>query len=159
MATPEPIPCGLYRTTTPLPGSEEKVLAERLIFYHNHSQQGPPLVLTPHANEHNVWEFHERGFLAHDLAWSATLVALRPEGYYVLDKHLHLGQDEEVLPEKTLVQLGYGRKGSPILFPSRFRGNAILFSDKGYGFDDRVFAALKPTEFLFPRPTDRETVH
>ena len=38
-------------------------------------------------------------------------------------------------------------------------GNAILFSDKGYGFDTRVFDLLEPAGFLWPRPKDRETIH
>jgi len=152
-------PCGLYRTTAPLPGKEEKVSAGRLVFYHNHSEQGPPLVLTPHANEHNVWTFHERGWLVEDPDWPETLVPLLPEGYYVLKAHVHLAKQEEVLPERTLVQLGYDQRARPILFPAQFEGSTIRFSDRGYGFEDGVFAALEPAPFVAPGHKPRGMVH
>ena len=152
-------PCGLYRTTAPLPGREKEVGAGRLVFYHNHSEQGPPLVLTPHANEHNVWSFHEKGWLVEDSGWPETLAPLLPQGYYVLKRHIHLARPEEVLPERTLVQLGYDRSGRPILFAAQFSGNTISFPERGYGFEDGVFGSLEPAPFVAPGHKPRGTVH
>ncbi len=152
-------PCGLYRTTAPLPGREEQVSAGRLVFYHNHSTQGPPLVLTPHANEHNVWRFHDKGWLVEDADWPETLAPLLPEGYYVLQRAVHLKGAEDALPDRTLVQLGYDRNARPILFPAEFEGNTIRFPERGFGFDDEVFGLLEPAPFVAPGHRPRGTVH
>jgi len=159
MTTPVKRPCGLYRTTEPLPEREDKVAAERLVFYHNHSEQGPPLVLTPHANEHNVWQFHEKGWLVQATEWPETLQPLLPEGYYLVRRDMRLAQEAETLPARTLVQLGYDRQARPIVFPARFEGNTISFPEQGFGFSDEVFGNLEPAPFRAPGHDPRGTVH
>lgn len=139
--------CGLYRTTRPLAGKEEQVPAGVLIYFHNHSQQGPPLVLLPASNSNNNWKFHERGYLVESLDWVETLTKLPAQGLYVLRRHLHLGQNQ--LPAKSLVQLGYNRTGEPILFPGRRVDNTIDFPLRGAKFNDAsIFEALAPADFV-----------
>ena len=38
-------PCGLYRTTKPLPDHEKDVPADVLVYFHNHSDSGLPVVV------------------------------------------------------------------------------------------------------------------
>ena len=140
-------PCGLYRTTAPMPGRSEQVPAGRLVYMHNHSQQGPPLVLLPARNVHNRWIFHDRGYLVRDLAYLDTLRSLPAEGFYVLVEHLHV--TGAVLPERSLVQLGYDLAGRPILFPARRVENTIVFPDRGFRFDhDALLARIEPAGFV-----------
>jgi hypothetical protein len=149
--------CGLYRTGIPLEGKEDSVAAERLVFFHNHSEQGPPLVLMPSVNEHNRWQFHDRGYLVESPGFLENLVPLRPEGFYILKGHVHVGRDE-IIPERALVQLGYNRKAEPILFMGRFEGNTIVFPTTGYRFDSLdLFDHLEPAGFLVPKP--KESLH
>jgi hypothetical protein len=160
MASSDGLTCGLYRTTEPLPGREEKVGENRLVYYHNHSEEGPPVVLTPHANHHNFWEFHKKGWLVQDEDWPSTLAPLLPEGYYVVNHHIHLQQPEEVLSEGALVQLGYDSSGKIILFQAQFAGNTITFPKSGYGFSDgSVLKRLEPVRFTAPKLDDRESLH
>lgn len=145
-------PCGLYRTTVALPGHESQVASDRLVYFHNHSEQGPPLVLMPQSNTHNRWTFHDRGYLVESPEFIRALVPLRPEGYYVIRDHLHLSR-EEILPERTLVQLGYNREAEPILFVARFEENLIRFPDRGYRVNGpAVLEQLEPANFRAPRP-------
>lgn len=156
MALPD---CGLYRTGVALPGHEEQVGAEILVSFHNHSEQGPPLVLTPHANENNQWEFHERGWLVEDDGFLEALVPLKPEGFYVNRDHIHVSR-EEVIPERTLLQLGYNRRGDSILFLARFAGTTITFPTQGYSFrSPEVQALLERADFRVPGRRDSSDLH
>jgi len=151
--------CGLYRTGTALPGNEEQVPAGCLVRFHNHSDQGPPLVLTPHANEDNRWQFHDRGWSVEDAAFLDALIALKPEGIYVNAEHLHVTK-EEIIPTRTLVQLGYNRDGDSILFVARFEGNTISFPSQGYSFaSPDIQRALEPAGFNVPRPREPDGLH
>ncbi len=133
--------------------------AERLVLFHNHSDAGAPMVLTPHENRENRWRFHERGWKADDADFLAALVALKPEGLYTTREHIHFGRDD-ILPPKSLVQLGYNRSGVSILFVGRFENNAIAFPDKGFSFTTTdVQALLDPVEFLVPLPRDAAALH
>ena len=157
--TTEGLPkCGLYRTGLALAGQEEQVGAGRLVYFHNHSEQGPPLVLLPRANTNNKWDFGSRGVLVNDSEFIEQLVPLMAEGYYTLSEHLHVSK-EEVLPTKTLVQLGYNPKGEPIVFVGRFEHNSIHFPEKGFRFGDRVFDHLEPAGFRSPRPSADRILH
>lgn len=153
-------PCGVYRTSGPLPGREDEVDVGVLIYFHNHSEQGPPLVLLPRKNHNNRWTFGERGWLAEDPDWVANLVPLKAQGFYVVGKeHLHLSR-EEIIPEGTLVQLGYNRKGDTILFPARFEGNSIHFPERGYRFESPdVQQHLRPAGFEPPTRRPDRVLH
>ncbi len=144
--------CGLYRTGITLPGSEDQVQAQSLVFFHNHSEQGSPLVLLPHANENNRWTFHERGYLVESQPFIDELVPLISEGYYILSVHVHVGKDD-MIPERSLVQVGYNRKAEPLMFVGRFEGNSIAFPVRGYRFESLdLFEQLEPAGFMVPKP-------
>ena len=149
---PELPKCGIYRTQVPLTGKEDRVPAGCLVMFHNHSEQGPPLVLLPASNTNNRWTFHERGYLIEDQDFVDQLHGLPAEGLYVLREHVHISK-EEMVPDKSLVQLGYNRDGQPILFVARFEGNTIRFPERGYRFnDEKVFDLLDPVAFRSPKP-------
>ena len=147
--------CGMYRTGAPLPGDPEHLPAGRLVYFHNHSQSGEPIVCCPEDNTHNRWSFQEQGHRVSDPDFIAALTPLMPQGLYVLKEHLHISKTD-ILPERTLVQLGYDREAMPILFPGRFAGNSIHFPESGLGFNsDTVFTNLEPVTFLVPDHGDR----
>jgi hypothetical protein len=147
--------CGLYRTTQPLPGGTAVLPADHLVYFHNHSTQGPPVVLLPESNEHNRWRFQERGFLVAELVWVASLRPLLPEGFYILRTHLRVS--DRTLPEKSLVQLGYNRQGEPIIFPARRVDNALVFPSRGFRFvADTLFAQLQTADFVVQEPPQPE---
>jgi hypothetical protein len=152
--------CGLYRTGVSLPGHEEEVPGGILIYFHNHSEQGPPLVLTPHDNTHNRWSFHERGWLVEDPGFISALIPLKGEGYYTVSgHHLHVSK-EEIIPERTLVQLGYNRRGDTLLFVAEFKDNAIEFPSQGYRFEStEVQGNLASAVFSVPETEEERTLH
>ena len=132
--------CGLYRTTQPLPGHEEKVPSGTIVYFHNHSDSGLPQVLTPDHNVHNRWHFHGPPIEFRGLSWANTLKSLPQEGFYVLKKELTW--DGGKWPKGALIQLGYTKEGTPIAFIGRVRArlaeNDLFFSDRG--------VALKPDQ-------------
>lgn len=143
-------PCGLYKTGVPLPGDEAHLPAGKLVYFHSHSDQGPPVVCCPENNQHNRWRFQQQGHVVDDPVFLAALEPLLPEGLYAIKAHVHISK-EELLPERTLVQLGYDRDATPILFPGRFSENSIVFPPTGLGFaSGDVFANLEPVNFLVP---------
>ena len=150
--------CGLFRTGIALKGHEDRVGAGRLVYFHNHSQQGPPLVLIPRTNTDNRWDFGTRGFLVQTQEFIDRLIPLKCEGYYVVSENLHLSQSQ-ILPTETLVQLGYNPKGEPIVFVASFEGNSIYFPSEGYRFGDRVFNHLEPAGFRPPKTTKKRVLH
>lgn len=149
--------CGLYRTGRALLNAEEQVPEGVLVYFHNHSDQDSALVLTPHVNEHNRWRFHDRGWPVEDAEFISALVALKPEGLYVTAVHLHVTH-EEIIPERTLVQLGYNRSGDSILFVGRFEENTITFPSQGYT-SASLEARLEPVGFNVPRSKAPESLH
>ena len=142
-------PCGVYRTTRPLPGKEEWVRENLLVYFHNHSQQGPPLMLLPAANANNRWTFHEKGYLIREPGYAQSLEPLREEGLYVLTEPIYLSRDE-FIPEETLVQLGYNRSGDPILFLGKFVDNQVVFPQSGLKCTVEIFEMLKEVNFRLP---------
>lgn len=142
-------PCGLYRTTRALPGKEEWVRESLLVYFHNHSQQGPPLLLLPATNTHNRWSFHDKGYLIREPDYIGTLQPLMDEAYYVLSEPIYLSRDE-FIPEETLVQLGYNRGADPILFLAKFTENTIVFPNSGLKCTPEIFDMLRPSNFRVP---------
>lgn len=142
-------PCGLYRTARALPGKEEWVREGMLVYFHNHSQQGPPLLLLPAANTHNRWAFHEKGYLIRDPGYVDALEQLLDEGLYILTEPIYLSRDE-FIPEDTLVQLGYNRAAEPILFLAKFTENNITFPTSGLKCTREIFEMLRPCDFRVP---------
>ena len=146
-------PCGLYRTTLPHPTKADSVGAKRLVHFHNHSGANKPIVLMPKSNEHNVWTFHDKGFLVDDDAWCHTLEPLPAEGLYTTTAPLQLG--ENAVAEGQLVQLGYNGFGEPILFfPSKANAaNAVTVRKAARAGPRRIRKPLVPARRPVPFPT------
>jgi len=142
-------PCGIYKTRQPLTGKEEWVKENLLVYFHNHSQQGPPLLLLPSSNSQNRWSFHDKGYLVRDTQFVETLVPLRPEGYYILNEPIYLSPDE-MIAENTLVQLGYNRIAEPILFLAEFENNTIKFPTSGLKCTLEIFDLVRSVDFRVP---------
>jgi hypothetical protein len=149
MATPKNrLPdCGLYRTTKPLPGHEEKIPAGSLVYFHNHSDEGSlPSVLSPDHNVHNRWHFHGPPVVFRGLTWVETLESVPREGFYTLRRELNF--EGGTWPKGAIVQLGYTPKADPILFIARVRSrldeNDLYFSDRGVGIKKDQLNLLEP---------------
>jgi hypothetical protein len=125
--------CGLYRTTKPLPEHETDFPAGTLVYFHNHSDSGLPVVIAPDHNIMNEWHFHGAGTPFRGLSWADSLVKMLDQGYYTLRKQLDF--DGGSWPKGALVQLGYNRTGDAILFIAQKRAqrneNGLYFSDRG----------------------------
>lgn len=145
-------PCGLYRTGSALAESEGEIAAGMLVLFHNHSEEGGPVVHAPTHNVHNRWHFARR---AYPVASRRFLEALEPcarEGLYRLREHFHPDR-ERVVPKNALVQLGYDRAAQPIIFfPSRAEEeNAIHFPSRGMKIPKAVYDLLEPLDLRGPR--------
>jgi hypothetical protein len=157
MATPKNLlpECGLYRTTKPLPEHEKDVPAGTLVYFHNHSESGLPVVIAPEHNMLNRWHFHGSGIPFRGLSWADSLVKLPAEGFYMLRKALSFEGGE--WPKSALVQLGYTRTADPILFIGQVRAqlaeNDLYFSDKGVGISREQLALLEPLQ-VFAEPAE-----
>ncbi|AKT41395.1 hypothetical protein [Chondromyces crocatus] len=157
MASPKPLlpDCGLYLTTRPLPGNEEKVPAGIIVSFHNHSDGGLPTVTPPDHNIHNRWHFHGPPLTFRGLTWAETLQKLPKEGFYTLRRELTF--DGGKWPKATLVQLGYTQQGNPILFIARVRANLeendLHFSDRGVGIKREQFSILEAVT-VYDEPSD-----
>ncbi len=101
--------CGLYRTTKPLPEHETDFPAGSVVYFHNHSDSGLPVVIAPDHNIMNSWHFHGAGTPFRGLSWADSLVKMLDQGYYSLRKQLDF--DGGSWPKGALVQLGYNRDG------------------------------------------------
>jgi hypothetical protein len=138
--------CGLYRTTKPLPEHEAEIPTGVLVYFHNHSDSGLPVVITPDHNILNRWHFHGGGIPFRGLSWADSLVKLPGEGFYMLRKGLEF--EGGSWPKGTLVQLGYTKQGDPILFIAQQRAsleeNDLYFSDRGVGVTRDQLAVLEP---------------
>jgi len=156
MASPKNLlpECGLYRTTKPLPEHEATIPAGVLVYFHNHSDSGLPVVIIPDHNIMNRWHFHGAGVPFRGLSWADTLVKLPSEGFYMLRKALDF--DGGSWPKSTLVQLGYTKSGDPILFIAQQRGameeNDLFFSERGVGIRQDQLAMLEALN-VFVEPT------
>jgi hypothetical protein len=159
MATNTVLPnCGIYRTSEGLPGNESAIPAGRLVFFHNHSEKGPPLILLPESNAENKWTFQTKGFLVNKLDYASTLRPLMAEGVYILRSEFKDG--DRVFPARSLVQLGYNQSGEAILFRGRWENNSILFPDKGLkAKGDSIFRELDPAGFVVARVTPQPSQH
>ena len=146
--------CGLFRTPRPLPEHEGEVPASVLVYFHNHSDSGLPVVIIPDHNIMNRWHFHGAGIPFRGLSWADTLIKLPSEGFYMLRKALDF--DGGSWPKATLVQLGYTKTGDPILFIAQQRGtmeeNDLFFSERGVGIKADQLSMLE-TLNVFVEPT------
>jgi hypothetical protein len=152
--------CGLFRTTKPLPDHEEEIPPGILVYFHNHSDSGLPVVIAPEHNVHNRWHFHGSGVPFRGLSWADSLVKLTAEGFYSLRRALPFQGGE--WPKSSLVQLGYNRNAAPILFIAQARAqlaeNDLFFADNGVGITPEQLSVLEPLQvFVEPAPAGAHT--
>ena len=151
--------CGLYRATKPLPGSEEKVPAGTLVYFHNHGANNGPLpsVIPPDHNVHNRWHFHAESAVENvrSPSWIDSMEKVPEQGFYTLRRELPF--DGGSWPKGSIVQLGYTRTADPILFIARQRAvlnkNDLYFSDKGVGIKRDQLSILEPAT-IYAEPGD-----
>lgn len=143
--------CGLYRTTRALADRPESVGPGLLVKFHNHSDEGPPVVLLPDHNRSNRWHFHRHSFHVRDPEFLDSLVALKPEGVYRLREHFH-PDAERIVAANALVQLGYNREAEPILFFPTLDGetNSLTFPARGMKITDPVYQLLERLDLRGP---------
>jgi len=138
--------CGLYRTTKPLPEHEAAFPAGSVVYFHNHSDSGLPVVIAPDHNIMNEWHFHGAGTPFRGLSWADSLVKMLDQGFYFLRKQLDF--DGGSWPKGALVQLGYNREGDAILFIAQKRAqraeNNLYFSDRGVPLARERLSILEP---------------
>ncbi len=128
-------PCGLYRTTQPLPD----VPAGRLVFFHNHGDPGPGIYL-PRGWSFNRAQWHERGITSPSAEWSASLAPLPAEGLYSVKAGFHCCERKCVRFETgQLVQLGYDGEANAIVFTPEWTARGMGFPERGTRLElDRV---------------------
>jgi len=143
--------CGIYRTTRTLHLGEHEVPANQLVYFHNHSDAGPPLLLAPASNENNKWTFQERGHSIVDSEDIGALASLKPEGFYRFREHFHPNEDQIVAANAT-VQLGYDLAASPLVFfPTVYLAdNSLRFPSNGMKIDDKLYELLEPLDVRGP---------
>lgn len=150
-------PCGLYRTTRPLPGHETRVPSGVLVYFHNHSEEGLPQVLLPETSRFNRWHFHGAGIQFRSLPWATSLLSVPAQGFYALKDKLAFDGGE--WPKGTLVQLGYTRSADPVLFIAQQRRglaeNDLFFSHVGVRIGlDRLHLLEPLTVYVEPGGDD-----
>jgi hypothetical protein len=157
MANPKSLlpDCGLYRTTKPLPEHEAEVPANVLVYFHNHSDSGLPVVIMPDHNVHNRWHFHGAGIPFRGLSWADSLTKVLPEGFYSLRRAFQFEGGE--WPKASLVQLGYTKLADPILFIGQVRAqlaeNDLFFSERGVSIKREQLNLLEPLQiYAEPAP-------
>lgn len=152
--------CGLYCSTQPIPAGEEFIAPPRLVYYHNHSQQGGSMIILPEKNEHNVWHFGEKGFLISSSEFIEGLKPLKREGLYRVREHFHPNEDQ-VVNADALVQLGYNAAAEPIIFfPNRLEGqNALEFPNAGMKVPPKIYDLLEPLDARGPYVPEKKHVH
>jgi hypothetical protein len=148
--------CGLYRTTKPLPDHEREIPAGILVYFHNHSDSGLPVVIVPEHNVMNRWHFHGAGIPFRGLSWADSLAKLPNEGFCTLRKGLEF--DGGSWPKGALVQLGYTKNADPILFIAQVRAqlkeNDLWFSDRGASITREQLALLEPVQIYAEPPPE-----
>ena len=147
--------CGLYRTTRPLPGAEAEVGEGALVNFHNHSTPGMPVVLRPAFNVFNRWSWNAEPIYVRQLSWLDSLHKLPAEGYYALRRELEFDDGSARWPKGALVQLGYDRKASPLVFLAQLRHalseNTLWFAEHGVILREDQIDLLEPLS-VFEEP-------
>jgi len=125
--------------------------APRLVYFHNHSQQGSAMVLMPKANTHNVWTFEEEGYLVSSESFVASLSPLKPQGVYRLREHFH-PNELQLVNKDAITQLGYNAEGEPILFFPKMSDdfNGLVFPAQGMKVPPSIYELLEPLDLVGP---------
>jgi hypothetical protein len=132
---------GIFRSTKYLPRSESLIGPSQLVLIRTDGQFGPASVLLPQANTFNRWSFNVPGIKLTGEAdeWGKALMRLPHEGFYRLRKEMVFAEDNKWL-EGAILQLGYNRRGEPLLFIAKRRKplveNDLFFESQGLKVDD-----------------------
>ena len=150
--------CGLYRTTRALRGDGE-IPAGILVNFHNHSDDGAPVVHLPAFSSMNRWQWEKKAHPIRDRVWIETLRPLLLEGYYLLRDDLEF--DDAKWPARSLVQLGYDAEATPILFVPEWTRAGIALPERGTRIDADRIARLRAVEIVRAddSPPDAMTMH
>lgn len=153
-------PCGLYKTTVPLKFTATQIDAGSLVYFHNHSDQNVPVLVTPKENRHNRWMFEKNEIPLKNPKIIQSLIPLKAEGLYRLGEHIHVGETQ-IVNQGALVQLGYNPKGEPLIFFPRVLTeiNGVLFPDKGMKIDEKTYDLLDPLDLKGPFEPEKRHVH
>ncbi|MGZ3424235.1 MAG: hypothetical protein ACXWUG_22510 [Polyangiales bacterium] len=151
--------CGLYRTTRPLATAPDRIGAGILINLHSCPRlaaQGP-VVHLPQYSAFNRWAWCHDSHSVSPLSWIETLIALPAEGFYLLREPLEF--EAASWPAQSLVQLGYDRAGTPLLFLAQRRRqlaeNDLIFADAGIPLPlDRLSVLAPIVVYEEPDPSD-----
>ena len=148
---PDLPPCGIYRTTVPLP---DHIPAGRLVFFHNHGDPGPGIYL-PSSWAANRARWHDHGHPIPSPAWAASLAPLAAEGFYRVREPFTCCEKRCRLYEADLlVQLGYDASARPLLFVPEWTDVALAISEMGLRIDEDRLVRLAPLKVV---ETPRET--
>ena len=118
------------------------------------------MVILPDANVHNVWRFGEKGFLVNSEEFIEGLEPLKPQGFYRMREHFHPNEDQ-VVNQHALVQLGYNNNAEPILFfPSRAEdANGLEFPSSGMKVPTAIYDLLEPLDMTGPHTPAKKHIH
>ena len=148
--------CGLYRTTKALPEHEADFPVGILVYFHNHSDSGLPVVIAPAHNIMHEWHFHGAGTPFRGLSWADSRVKMPDQGFYSLRKQLDF--EGGSWPKGALVQLGYNNKGDAILFIAQKKSqraeNNLWFSDRGVPLTRERLSLLEPLNVFVEPQTE-----
>lgn len=144
------LPCGIYRTTAPI---EDAVVANALVYYHNHGDPGPGVYL-PADWRNNRAVFGEQGTTVPHEDYAETLEALLPEGFYRVAKPFYCCEKRcQYFEQELLVQLGYNGSAEAIVFvPEMIEGALALPAEGTMVSEDQLgkLTALKVVVGEFP---------
>jgi hypothetical protein len=136
---------GLYRTTQPMPGHEETIPADVLVYVGQSQNGGGKFVVRPGSNRRNRWFWGEPTTPLRTPTWARTLKSLPVEGFYTLPETLDFEGGGRWL-KNAIVELGYNERGQGILFVAQWRedgsDNALHFSQRGMLVNDSLLARL-----------------
>jgi len=147
--------CGLYKTTKAF----QNIEAGRLVYFHNHGNPGAGVYL-PKSWANNVATFHEQGTTLEDESYSNTLIALLPEGLYVVERAFTCCDKNCRTYEKdALVQLGYNGEAAAILFVPTLGASGMKIPTQGTKIDASNFQNLRGLKVARDKLEAGKTIH
>jgi len=129
-----------------MPGHEDAIPANALVYIGQPSNGGVKFVVRPADNRRNRWFWREPVTPLRSPTWAKTLKQLPSEGFYTLPDALEFEGGGRWL-KNAIVQLGYNENGQGILFVGEWsedgEENLLRFSDRGLLIDDRLLGRLQ----------------
>ena len=147
--------CGLYKTTKAF----QNIEAGRLVYFHNHGNPGAGVYL-PKSWSNNLAIFHEQGTTLEDESYSSSLVALLPEGLYVVEKAFTCcNKNCRTYEKDALVQLGYNGEAGAILFVPTLGHAGMTLAPQGTKIDTTNFGNLRALKVARDKVSQPKTIH